>query len=93
MWEGHVWQLQKSLDDKKGSLRKTYKSQTEANEKVWSLNMESEKALEGKASTYERSKQSNEDLCEVDKKFDAEFEEVEDPMVRSRSSPNWQTLP
>ena len=36
----------KILDGKKTSLRNTCKCQMEANDKVWSLNQETEKALE-----------------------------------------------
>ena len=54
-----------------GGLRKTHKSQIEATDKVWSLNVETEKALEVLASEQDR------DPCDVDK-FDAEFEEIED---------------
>ena len=34
----------KNLNRKKGSLRENYKSQTEVNDKVWSLNLETEKS-------------------------------------------------
>ena len=50
-----------------GSLRKTYKSQTEASDREWSLNLETEKALEELASLYNRFEQSNRDLCDIDR--------------------------
>ena len=55
----------------------TYKSQTKANDEV------SQKALETLASFYERFGQSNKDLCEVDKKFGAEFAETENLMGKA----------
>ena len=40
-WE-NIQKLQKILDGKEGSVRETYKSQTEANGKAWSLNLQSD---------------------------------------------------
>ena len=51
-----------SLRGKQASLRKTYGSETEANDKVWSLNQETEKALEALAILYERFEQVNSDV-------------------------------
>ena len=39
---------------RKAAFRKTHKSQTEANDKVWALNKEKEKVLETLAILYER---------------------------------------
>ena len=72
----HIWELQKILDGKRGSLRKLYKSQTEGNDE--SLNLERKTAVEALASLHKRFEQSNKDLFEVGKKFDAESEEMED---------------
>ena len=41
----HIWEVQRILDGKKSSLRKTYKTQPEANDKVWQLNENTEQAL------------------------------------------------
>ena len=43
-------------------MRRTHKSQAEANDKFWSLNLETENALEAFAGLYERFEQSNRDL-------------------------------
>ena len=48
------------------SLRKTYKCQTEANEKVWFLDRDSEKALVPLENICERIEQVNGDLANVD---------------------------
>ena len=57
--EEHIWELQEILDGKKGSLRKTDRSQREANDNLWSLNLETGKALETLGSLCERFEQSN----------------------------------
>ena len=67
----HIWELQRILDGKKGSPRKSFKSQTEANDEVWSSNEVTEKALAVLATYDERFEASNKDLCDIDKKFDA----------------------
>ena len=59
----NIWKLQKILDWKKDS------SQTEANDKDSSLNLETEKALETLASLREVFERATEDLYEVDKIF------------------------
>ena len=41
------------------------------------------KGLEALASLYESFEQSHRDLCEIDKKFDVEFEEMEDLMEKA----------
>ena len=42
----NIWEFQRILDGNKGSLHKTHNGQTESNDKVWSLNLETEKTLE-----------------------------------------------
>ena len=76
----NIKELQKILDGKKGSFRKTYKSQTQANDKVWSPNLETEKGLPLRAAS---SNPTDIDLCDVDKKFDAESEEMEEDGSKS----------
>ena len=51
---------------KKGSLRKTDKSQTEANDQFWALIKETEKASETLAILHERFEQVNSFLADVD---------------------------
>ena len=65
---------------KNASLRKTYKNQTEANDKVWDLNRELERALDSLALFYERFEQVNSDLAAADKKIDKPCEEMKDAM-------------
>ena len=62
----------------KGSLRKTCKSQTEAREKVWASNKETENGLETLAVLFERFERANSDLADIDKQFDVRYEEMEE---------------
>ena len=55
----HIREAQRILDGKKGSLRKTYKNQAEATDKVWSLNENTVKALVLLAPYYERFETAN----------------------------------
>ena len=73
-----LWDLQKILAGEKASLRKTYKTQTEANDKVWSLNSGTEKASETLAVLFERLKQVKSDLADVDEEMDEEMDEAMD---------------
>ena len=65
-----LWELQKILDGKKGSLKKTYTCQTGANDTVWDLNRKTARALETLALLYTRFEQVNCDLAKVDEDFD-----------------------
>ena len=65
---------------KKASLRKTYKNQTEANNKVWAVNRDPKRAVDTLALLNERFEQVNSDSAHVDKKFDKHYEEMEDDM-------------
>ena len=67
------WERQRVLDGKKSSLCKTYKTQSDANDQVWQLNENMEKALALLALVYERCG----DLCDGDKRFDREFDLVD----------------
>ena len=64
----------KILDGKKASVHKTYKTQTEANDKVRALNRDSERTFETLALLYGRLEQVNSDLADVDTKSDKSFE-------------------
>ena len=46
------------------------------NDKVWSLNTETDKALEALAGLYERFELVNRDIADTDRKFDAEYEDL-----------------
>ena len=59
-------------------MRKTCKSQTEAREKVWDLNKETENVLETLAVLFERFERANSDLADIDKQFDVRYEEMEE---------------
>ena len=63
---------------RRATMRKNNKSQTEAHDNVWSLNLETEKKLRRRwlVSTNASSSQTV-NLCESDKKFDAEFMDME----------------
>ena len=88
------WNHKKSWMAKKASLRKTYRCQTEANDKVWSLKKETEKALETLAILHERLEQVNSDLTDIHKKFEKELEKMVEAMrLRSlRSLPYMQQV-
>ena len=58
----HTWELQRILDGKKASLRKTFKNQAETNDNVWSLNENTEKALVLLPTYYERLEAANEGI-------------------------------
>ena len=53
-------------------LGKTYKTQTEANDKVWDVNRKTEKALDTLEILYVRFEVVSRDLGEVDQVFDEE---------------------
>ena len=73
----HIWELQRILNGQKASFRKIHKTQAEANDKVWSLNENTEKALALLATCCERLEAANEDLCGIDHQFDVEFDQLE----------------
>ena len=60
-----LWTYKKSSMAKKTSLRKTNKCQTEANDKVWSLNRDTEKALDTFEILHERFEPVIGDLANV----------------------------
>ena len=66
------WSLQRIRNGKKSSLQKTYKTQSDANDKVWQLNENTEKAL-GFLGDVEAV---NRDLCDMVKNFGGEFDQV-----------------
>ena len=57
-------QMQRLLDGKKNCLRKTYKAQTDANDKVWESNGTTETAG-AMAKKYERPEVANRELCDA----------------------------
>ena len=67
------WECQKILDGTKGSLRKACKCQTEASDKLWDMNRETERALDTLTLLYERIVQVNSDFAKVDTEFVREF--------------------
>ena len=91
-----MWELQKILEGKKGSLKKTRKCPTEANDKGWDLHQKTERALDTFAILYERFEQVNSDLAKVDKEFDREFALIQAEMekVKEAQKPNgvWRFL-
>ena len=80
------WELQKVLDEKERRPDKTYKCQTEANDKVWDRNQKTKRALETLAILQARFEQVNSDLAKVDKEFDREFEQMEDEMEKVKDA-------
>ena len=83
---GDLWELQKILDGKKCSLKKTYKCQAEAHDKVRARNRKTKKALDTLEILYERFEQVNSDLANVDKEFDKEFQEKQAAMEKVKES-------
>ena len=72
-------ELQRILDGKKASLRNSYRAQTEANNKVWEVNGNAQKAMALLARTHEKF----EDSCkaqEVDEKCEM-IDDVEKMVV------------
>ena len=67
----------RTLDGKKSGLRETNKTQSGANDKVWQLNENTEKPLALLATFYERFQASNRDICDMENRFDGEFDQVE----------------
>ena len=57
--KGEIWELQRVLEGKKSSLCKTYKNQAEANDKIWLLNENTDKALGMLATSHERFEATN----------------------------------
>ena len=60
-----IFELQRFVDGKKSSLRKTYKTQSEANDKVCQLSENTEKALALPAKIFEHF-----EVCNRDGEFD-----------------------
>ena len=54
----HIWELQRTFGGNKSSLRKTYKNKSEANDKVWQLNENTQKALALLAKFYSSQQRS-----------------------------------
>ena len=71
-------------------MRKTCKSQTEANDKELSLNKKTEKALETLAILCERFEQVKSNVAAIDKKFDAEYEEMRELMAKRWRLRSWR---
>ena len=69
-----IWKFQRILDGKKSCLRKTYKTQLEANDKVWELSENTEKAW---LKYMNVSKPPTKELCEADRPFDTECTSVQ----------------
>ena len=76
-----ILDLQKIVTGKKASLGHTYKTQTEANDKVWDLNKKTEWALEALAILYARF-----DLGEVYQNVDKEFEQLQDALENTKQA-------
>ena len=76
----------------KASLRKTYRCQTEAKDKVWTQNKETEKALETPSILYECFEQVNSDLANVNMKFCTEFEEMQEAMEEAKEAQHFAEI-
>ena len=64
----HIWELQRVLDGKKSGLRKTYKNQAEANDKVLVAERKHRDKAPGILAAYcERFDATTKDLCDIDK--------------------------
>ena len=65
-----VHKFQRIQDGNKASLRKTYHTQTEANEEVWELNESTEKATSQMAEIFETYEAVGKDVLDVDWEID-----------------------
>ena len=72
----HIWELRCVLDGKKSSLRKTYKDQVEANDKVWLLNSQTRPWVCWLRVKNVLKPQTKTPVT-LDNKFDIEFDELE----------------
>ena len=90
---GQVADLQNILNGTKASLRKTHRTQTEANDKVWDMNRKTEQALDTFAILNTKFEQVTEDLGEVVEQFDKEFGELRWPTWMANNRPeDWLIL-
>ena len=72
------------MNGKKASLGKTYKTQTEANDKGWDLNRKTEKALDTMAILCARFDKVSRVLGEIDQQFDKDLVDMQDALERPR---------
>ena len=70
-----LWRIRDKLDGKKSSLGKTYKTNREANDKVYDLNQQATRYLETLALLYSNFEQICTEKKEVEEQFDRDFDE------------------
>ena len=85
--------IQNILNGTKASLRKTHRTQTEANDKVRDMNRKTEQALDTFAILNARFEQVTKDLAEVDEQFHKEFDELRwTPWMANNRPEDWWIL-
>ena len=80
-----LWRLRDTLDGKKRSLGKTYKTSKETNDKVYALNQKTGKYLETLAVLYENFEQACTERKEAEEQFDKDFHDMLEKLAGSRS--------
>ena len=83
-----LWNLQKILHSKKGSLGKTYKSNLEANAKVYDLN---QKTITP-AFLHETFEKVGKNLGEADELFDKDFEMMRKAMLKVKDAQRYAEI-
>ena len=68
-----LWRLKEMLDRKKSSLRETYKTNKETNDKVYELNQKMSRHLETLALLYSNFDSARDERKKAEKQFDKDF--------------------
>ena len=80
-----LWRIRDKLDGKKSSQGKTYKTNREANDKVYDLSQQASKHLETLALLYSNFEQICTEKEEVEEQFDRDFDESLKMLSESRA--------
>ena len=80
-----LWRIRDKLDGKKSSLGRTYKMNTEANNKVYDLSQQAMKYLETLALLYANFEQICTEKREVEEQFDGDFDDSLRKLSESRA--------
>ena len=80
-----LWRIRDTLDGKKSSLGRTYKMNTEVNDKLYDLNQQAMKYLETLALLYANIEQICSEKREVEEQFDRDFDDSLIKLSESRA--------
>ena len=80
-----LWRLKEKLDGKKSSLRKTYKTNKETNDKVYELNQKMSRHLETLALLYSNFDSARDERKEAEEQFDKDFKFLLEKIAAGRS--------